>query len=412
MVLRYSNDVQMEQEPSMTTSEHNRHEFQQRLERLTTPHPDVVLARLRLNGQLVKILAQVPGESASLRIVAHHQRDGVLPPSAVAACLEVFAPLIQEAQDTPGRHPTIDLLRWLGQHQTVAVELLRASPGLFTNILAGSASTEELRAGVDLLDRGLVRCAEKITPVRRGDNELLLEPNATWVPQPYAIACMHGTFSAFPMQRIGDHYYDKVPLKTDGWSELDFERAGVRFIPGSFVRRGAYLGAGTAVMPGGIVNVGAYVAGAGVLIDGGARVATGAQIGRGVKLGAGSGVEGILEPLGRLPSIVEDNVKIGATCEVTGIIEEGAIIASGVVMASGKKIFDLRTGEEVPPRYMAIGDKVVEIPVVPARRVAVAGTYAKSSSLSIDCVVLLEKDAGDTAVAQIPRNAQLYLKVP
>ena len=66
------------------------------------------------------------------------------------------------------------------------------------------------------------------------------------------------------------------------------------------------------------------------------------EIGKNVKYGAGSGIEGILEPAGRLASIVEDNVKIGAMCEVTGIIGEGSVIASGVIMASGKKIFDER----------------------------------------------------------------------
>jgi 2,3,4,5-tetrahydropyridine-2,6-dicarboxylate N-succinyltransferase len=140
-------------------------------------------------------------------------------------------------------------------------------------------------------------------------------------------------------------------------------------------------------------------------------VATGAQVGKGVKLGAGSGIEGILEPAGRLPSIIEDNVRIGANCEVCGIIEEGAVLASGVVMASGKKIFDLRTNKEVSPRYMAIGDTYFEIPLIPQNRVAVGGVYTKTTELGIDCIVLLEKDASESSLAQLPRNGQLYLKV-
>jgi 2,3,4,5-tetrahydropyridine-2,6-dicarboxylate N-succinyltransferase len=208
---------------------------------------------------------------------------------------------------------------------------------------------------------------------------------------------------------MGEHFYDKVPLKTENWRDSDFERAGVRFIPGSFVRRGAYLGAGTVVMPGGIVNVGAYVAGSGVMIDGGARVATGAQIGKGVKLGAGSGIEGILEPPGRLPSIIEDSVKIGANCELMGIVEQDAVVASGVVMASGKKIYDLRTNAFIEPRYMSLGESIFEIPVIPKNRVAVGGIYNKSSNIGIDCIVLLEKDASDTSLAQMPKNSRLYL---
>ena len=140
-------------------------------------------------------------------------------------------------------------------------------------------------------------------------------------------------------------------------------------------------------------------------------MATGAQIGKGVKLGAGSGIEGILEPPGRLPSIIEDDVRVGANCELCGIIEEGAVVASGVVMASGKKIFDLRTGLEVEPRYMAVGDTFFEIPVIPKGRVAVGGVYSKTSTLGIDCIVLLEKDAHETSLAQLPKNAELYVKL-
>jgi 2,3,4,5-tetrahydropyridine-2,6-dicarboxylate N-succinyltransferase len=222
---------------------------------------------------------------------------------------------------------------------------------------------------------------------------------------------MNAALSAFPMVKMGEHFYDKIPLKTEGWNAEDFEKAGVRFIPGCFARRGAFIGAGTTIMPGGIVNIGAYIEGSGVLIDGGARVATGAQVGKGVKLGAGSGIEGIVEPAGRLPSIIEDNVRIGANCEICGIVEEGAVVASGVVMASGKKIFDLRTNAEVEPRYMAIGDKFVEIPLIPRNRVAVSGVYTKTEQLGIDCIVLLEKDASDTTLAQMPKNASLYVKL-
>jgi tetrahydrodipicolinate N-succinyltransferase len=112
-----------------------------------------------------------------------------------------------------------------------------------------------------------------------------------------------------------------------------------------------------------------------------------------------------------LPSIVEDNVRVGANCELCGIVEEGAVVASGVVMASGKKIFDLRTRAEVEPRYMMAGDTLCEIPVIPKQRVAVGGVYLKDSNFGVDCILLLEKDAGETSLAQLPRNAQLYLKV-
>lgn len=387
-------------------------QFTENLERLTPDCPDVGVLKLYLDGALIRVVANLPGQAGSLRVLSSVQENGVLNSRCVANALEIFAPLIPEARANPGKHQTIDLLLGLAQDQVLKVESVTTTDNLFSKLLSGTAQADEKHQAVMLLDRGLIRCAEKIAGFQVSHNRLELSGSHTWVPQTYGVACMNAAFSAYPMQRMGEHFYDKVPLKTEGWSYGDFESCGVRFIPGSFVRRGAYLGSGTTVMPGGIVNTGAFIAGGGVMIDGGARVATGAQVGRGVKLGAGSGVEGILEPAGRLPTIIEDNVRIGANCELTGIIEEGAVIASGVVMASGKKIFDLRTNSLVEPRYISVGEAIYELPVIPKNRVAVGGVYLKDGSrFGTDCILLLEKDASDTSLAQLPRNAGLYIKV-
>jgi 2,3,4,5-tetrahydropyridine-2,6-dicarboxylate N-succinyltransferase len=388
-----------------------RAQFQENLNLMTKPCPQLGLVKVYLDGHLIRTIAGVPGQAGALRVFANVHTDGVLTTDARARAMEIFAPFVQEAKANPGTHPTIDLLLALRADQNLRIETIETSPDLFAKLLEGSASQGEKQAAVDLLDKGLVRCAEKLRNYRITSNGVELSDEGTWVTQPYGVACMNAGFSAYPMTVMGEGFYDKVPLKTEGWTEADFTRAGVRFIPGSFARRGAYIGSGTTIMPGGIVNIGAYVAGAGVMIDGGARVATGAQIGKAVKLGAGSGVEGILEPAGRLPSIVEDNVRVGANCELCGIVEEGAVVASGVVMASGKKIFDLRTRLEVEPRYMSVGETLIEIPVIPKNRVAVGGVYLKDGTFGVDCILLLEKDAGETSLAQLPRNAQLYLKV-
>lgn len=396
---------------STMTIDANLAQFYSNLEQMTTACPEVGVVKIYLDTALIRTVANLPGQAGSLRVLNTVQSNGTISRQGVVRALEVFSPLVADAGANPGKHPTIDLLLGLAEDQTLFVETITTPNALFAKLADGSATPEEKHAAVMLLDQGRVRCAEKLAEYRIENKRVVLTGSHTWVPQSYATACMNAAFSAYPMQRIGEHFYDKVPLKTEGWSAADFEQAGVRFIPGSFVRRGAFLGSGTTVMPGGIVNVGAYIAGAGVMIDGGARVATGAQIGRGVKLGAGSGVEGILEPPGRLPSIIEDNVRIGANCELVGIIEAGAVVASGVVMASGKKIFDLRTNALVEPRYMAVGEAIFEIPVIPKNRVAVGGVYIKQDApFGTDCILLLEKDADATSLAKLPKNSQLYIK--
>jgi 2,3,4,5-tetrahydropyridine-2-carboxylate N-succinyltransferase len=236
---------------------------------------------------------------------------------------------------------------------------------------------------VELLNAGSVRAAEKV--------------NGQWQPQPYVIDGILNFFGAHNSVQLEPGYWDKVPLKTTGWSEAELEASGIRFAPGSRVRTGCYIGPGTVIMNQAFVNIGAHIAGKGVMVDVSARIASCAQIGTGVKFGAGSGIEGILEPAGRLPSIVEDNAKVGAMCEVSGILSEGSVLASGVVMAGGKKIYDESTGKVVPPLEVKVGNTNYLIPVIPPYRLAVGGSVlSESGKTATDAVILKPGDLRDT----------------
>ena len=143
---------------------------------------------------------------------------------------------------------------------------------------------------------------------------------------------------------------------------------------------------------------------------GGARVASCAQIGKGVKFGAGSGIEGVLEPAGRLPSIIEDNVKVGAMCEISGIVGEGSVIASGVVMASGKKVFDEAANDLVPPVECTVGNSTFLLPVIPSYRLAVGGSiFSSNSQIGTDAIILKPGDLRDTGTLEnFKRQGILY----
>jgi 2,3,4,5-tetrahydropyridine-2-carboxylate N-succinyltransferase len=255
-------------------------------------------------------------------------------------------------------------------------------PHLLSRLARRQGSAEDTLAFVELLNGGDVRAAEKV----RG----------AWQPQPYVIDGILNFFGVHDSRRMEDGYWDKVPLKTAGWSDADFAASGVRFAPGCRVRTGCYIGAGTVVMNQAFINIGAYIAGQGVMVDVSGRVASCAQIGKGVKFGAGSGIEGILEPAGRLPSIVEDQAKIGAMCEVSGIVGEGSVLASGVVMASGKKIYDEATGKVVPPLAIMVGETTYQVPVIPPYRLAVGGSLLNDGGkTATDAVILKPGDLRD-----------------
>ena len=154
------------------------------------------------------------------------------------------------------------------------------------------------------------------------------------------------------------HWYDKVPSKFSGWSEAEFRAAGFRAVPGSVVRRGAFVGKGAILMPS-FVNIGAYV-GEGTMVDTWATVGSCAQIGRNVHLSGGAGIGGVLEPLQADPVIIGDGAFIGARAEVAeGVrVGEGAVLSMGVYLGASTKIIDRETGEtfrgEVPPYAVVV----------------------------------------------------------
>ncbi|WP_294306855.1 2,3,4,5-tetrahydropyridine-2,6-dicarboxylate N-succinyltransferase, partial [uncultured Sphingomonas sp.] len=154
------------------------------------------------------------------------------------------------------------------------------------------------------------------------------------------------------------HWFDKVPSKFSGWSEAEFRTAGFRAVPGSVVRRGAFVGKGAILMPS-FVNIGAYV-GEGTMVDTWATVGSCAQIGKNVHLSGGAGIGGVLEPLQADPVIIEDGAFIGARAEVAeGVrVGEGAVLSMGVYLGASTKIIDRETGEvfrgHVPPYSVVV----------------------------------------------------------
>lgn len=157
------------------------------------------------------------------------------------------------------------------------------------------------------------------------------------------MSLMEGGFTAF----------DKLPLKFSTWTEADFKASGIRVVPGSLVRRGAFVASRTTLMPS-FINIGAQV-GEGTLIDTWATVGSCAHVGKNCHISGGSGLGGVLEPPQASPVIIEDNCFIGARSEVVEgvIVETGSVIGMGVFIGATTPIVNRVTGDitfgRVPP---------------------------------------------------------------
>jgi 2,3,4,5-tetrahydropyridine-2-carboxylate N-succinyltransferase len=138
---------------------------------------------------------------------------------------------------------------------------------------------------------------------------------------------------------------DTLPLK-----RLELS-SGVRVIPGgSSIRDGAYLGAGVICAPPMYINIGAYVDD-GSFVDSHALVGSCAQVGKRVHLSAAAQIGGVLEPVGALPVIVEDDALVGGNCGVYegAVVKRRAVLAAGTILTGSTPIYDLPNGVVLRP---------------------------------------------------------------
>ena len=218
-----------------------------------------------------------------------------------------------------------------------------------------STSTKgEVRDAVDhaleLMDKGEARVA-----VREASGKWTVHQ---WLKKAVLLSFRLNDMSVIPGGPGKAVWWDKVDSKFKGWSAAKFKKAGFRAVPGSVVRRSAYIAPGVVLMPS-FVNLGARVD-SGTMVDTWATVGSCAQIGKNVHLSGGVGIGGVLEPLQAGPVVIEDNCFIGARSEVVEgvIVREGAVLGMGVYLGQSTKIVDRASGQvlygEVPPYSVVV----------------------------------------------------------
>jgi 2,3,4,5-tetrahydropyridine-2,6-dicarboxylate N-succinyltransferase len=209
---------------------------------------------------------------------------------------------------------------------------------------------EAVEAALELLDKGEARVAERQPDGKWHVNQ--------WLKQAVLLSFRLNDMTQIPGGPGQASWWDKVPSKFDGWGENRFRAAGFRAVPGSVVRRSAYIAPNVVLMPC-FVNVGARV-GERTMIDTWATVGSCAQVGKDCHISGGAGIAGVLEPLQAEPVIIEDNCFIGARAEVAEgvIVREGSVLSMGVYIGASTKVIDRASGKvyqgEVPPYSVVV----------------------------------------------------------
>jgi 2,3,4,5-tetrahydropyridine-2-carboxylate N-succinyltransferase len=213
------------------------------------------------------------------------------------------------------------------------------------------------------LNQGEVRAAEPDAASETG-----WRVNA-WVKKGILLGFRMGKVVDMSIDRLRQPFFDK-----DAYPPKAISLASqVRIVPGgSSIRDAAYVGRGVTCMPPMFINAGAYV-NDGTMVDSHALIGSCAQVGRNCHISAGAQIGGVLEPIGAMPVIIEDEVMVGGNCGVYEgvVVKRRAVLGSGVILNGSTAVYDL-VREQI---YTATDGSPL---VIPEEAVVVPGSRAIS----------------------------------
>ena len=252
--------------------------------------------------------------------------------------------------------------------------------------MAARAAFVRLR---DALSDGSVRAAEPDPDAPTG-----WRVNA-WVKKGILLGFRFGRLADVSMDHGKWPFFDKdtMPVKALGIDQQ------VRLVPGgSAVREGAYVGRGVICMPPMYINIGAHV-GECTLIDSHALVGSCAQVGAKVHVSAGAQIGGVIEPVGALPVIIEDDVLVGGNTGLYegAVVKRRAVIGAGTVLTGSTPVYDLPNSRVITPQHgqpLVIPENAVVVPG--ARAVTVGAGKDWGLSLATPVIVKYRDDKTDT----------------
>jgi 2,3,4,5-tetrahydropyridine-2,6-dicarboxylate N-succinyltransferase len=211
------------------------------------------------------------------------------------------------------------------------------------------------------LNQGAIRSAEPDSSAPSGWRANI------WVKKGILVGFRMGAMVDMSPDPVRLPMFDKATWPVKRLSPAD----GIRLVPGgSSIRDGCYIGKGVICMPPMYINVGTWV-GDGTVIDSHALVGSCAQVGNNCHISAAAQIGGVLEPVGLLPVIVEDEAVVGGNCGVYEgtIVKRRAVLGSGTILTRSTPVYDIVRGQV----YKATDDEPL---MIPEEAVVVAGSRA------------------------------------
>lgn len=231
------------------------------------------------------------------------------------------------------------------------------------------------------LNRGEIRAA---VPAESSPGGWRAEP---WIKKGLLLGFRMGQIENMSVDTKKQPFFDKSTYPPREIDAAD----GIRIVPGgSSIRDATYIARGVICMPPMFVNVGAYVD-ENTMIDSHALIGSCAQIGKNCHISAASQIGGVLEPVGVLPVVIEDEVMVGGNSGVYEgtIVKKRAVLGTGTILNRSIPVYDL-VRDDI---YTATDDSPLIIPesaiVVPGSRAATHPNAAKWR-LNLQCAVIVK----------------------
>ncbi len=267
-------------------------------------------------------------------------------------------------------------------------ELFDEKPTVYT-----SAHWELFGQFKQALNDGLIRAAEPDTSTSNGWRV------NTWVKKGVLVGFRIGAVVDMSVDATRQPFFDKSTFPPRHFTAA----SGVRIVPGgSSIRDGCYIGKGVTCMPPMYINTGTYV-GDGTMIDSHALVGSCAQVGNHCHISAAAQIGGVLEPVGAMPVIIEDEVMVGGNCGIYEgtIVKRRAVLGTGTILNRSTPVHDLVNGKI----YSATDDEPLVIPegavIVPGSR-AINKGQGKDWGLSLYTPVIVKyRDSKTDAKIQL-----------
>ena len=173
----------------------------------------------------------------------------------------------------------------------------------------------------------------------------------------------------------GPWWWDKFSLLR--FSLQECRKRNLRIVPGSFIRKGAWIGNSTIIMPS-FINIGAFIDER-TMIDSGTSVGSCVFVGKGCHISSNVTLGGVLEPLQSRSVIVEDHVFVGAGCHIVeGIhLGKGSVLGAGVILTQSTKILDRSSGK-------------INYGSIPPGSVVVPGAHESKDGVLLQCAVIVK----------------------